>query len=87
MTNTVRDDNHIPVRMGVLCTDGITTIPIAIDESTGSMRVNTVDVISAPWPSISPRDENYVDCMMFKGTDGLTYPWAVDADGMVLIDM
>ena len=84
----VRDQNHTPSRLGVLYTDGVTVIPIACDETNfNSMMVNTVDTISVTWPSISPRDENFVDVMMFVGTDGLTYPWAVDEDGAVLIDM
>lgn len=81
------DQNHVRGRLGVLFSDGVTTIPIRIDEATGAMGANTTDTVSVTWPSISPRDENYRDCMMFKGTDGLTYPWAVDADGNVLIDM
>jgi hypothetical protein len=86
--DAVRDQNHIPSRLGVLCTDGVTVIPIACNENNfNSMEVNTVDTITVTWPSISPRDENFVDVMMFVGTDGLTYPWAVDADGAVLIDM
>ncbi len=88
MTNAVRDQNTIPSRLGVLRTDGVTLIPIACDETNfNSMKVNTVDTITVTWPSISPKDENYVGCMMFVGSDGLTYPWAVDADGKVLIDM
>lgn len=82
----VADQNRVRSRLGVLFSDGVTTVPIRIDEATGAMGVNTSDTISVPWPSISPRDENYRFCMMFVGTDGLTYPWAVDADGNVLID-
>ena len=82
------DQNHIAGRLGVLFSDGVTTIPIACDETNfNSMKVNTVDTITVTWPSIDPEDENFKDCMMFVGTDGLTYPWAVDADGKVLIDM
>lgn len=86
MTNAIKDQNHIPTRLGVLFSDGVTTVPIRIDENDGTMGVNETDTVSVAWPSISPRDENYRHCMMFKGSDGLTYPWAVDASGNVLID-
>lgn len=86
MANAPKDQNNVRSRLGVLFSDGVTTVPIRINDATGAMGVNTSDIITVPWPSISPRDENYRYCMMFVGADGLTYPWAVDADGNVLID-
>lgn len=86
MTNALKDQNNVRSRLGILFSDGVTTIPIRIDEATGAMGVNSTDTITVPWPAISPRDENYQFCMTFMGSDGLTYPWAVDADGNVLID-
>lgn len=85
--NAPADQNHVRGRLGVLYTDGVTTIPIAIDEVTGGMKVNEVDTVQVTLQPISPHDENFKDCMMFVGSDGLTYPWVVDADGAVLIDM
>lgn len=87
MTNAPSDQNHVPARLGVLFSDGVTLVPIACDEANfNGMKVNQVDTVSITWPSVSPHDENFRDCMLFVGTDGLTYPWAVDADGAVLID-
>lgn len=87
MTDAVPDQNRVYSRLGVLFSDGVTLIPIACNEALdNAMYVNTTDTVSVTWPSISPKDENYKDCMMFVGSDGLTYPWAVDAEGKVLID-
>jgi hypothetical protein len=82
----VIDQNSIKSRLAVLNTDGVTTVPIAIDESNGSMRVNTIDVVEVTLQPLSPRDENYHACMLFMGEDGLTYPWVADSEGRVLIE-
>lgn len=84
--NAPKDGNFIRGRLGVLNTDGVTTIPIAINESSGGMKINTIDTVQVTLQPISPRDENYNKCMLFVGSDGLTYPWVVDADGAVLVD-
>lgn len=84
-----RDQNHIPGKLAVLNTDtvqGTNKVSIAINESNGGMEVNTTDTISFTMVPLDSQDENYVDCMMFVGSDGLTYPWVVDAGGAVLID-
>ena len=88
MANAPHDDNFIRGRMGVLNTDGVTTIPIALDETTGAMKVNMVDTLGVgiTLQPLSPKDENYYKCMMFVGTDGLTYPFVCDSEGKVLID-
>ena len=86
MSNAPQDQNFIKGKLGVLFTDGVTTIPIACDKATGSMKVNTTDTLAVTLNPISPQDENFNNCMMFVGTDGLSYPWVVDADGCVLID-
>ena len=83
--NAPQDQNFIPAKLAVLNTDGVTLVPIAINETNGGMKVNTTDTISFTMTPISPRDENYRKCMLWVGTDGLTYPWVVNADGEVLI--
>lgn len=83
--NAPQDENFIKGKLGVLNTDGVTTIPIACNELTGGIKVNEVDTISFTMTPISPEDENYNKCMLFVGSDGLTYPWVVNADGEVLI--
>lgn len=87
--NAVRDQNHIPSRLAVLNTDttqGTNKVRIAINESNGGMKINTDDTISFTMVPIDDQDENYVDCMMFVGSDGLTYPWVANTDGEVLIE-
>lgn len=87
--NAIRDKNRIPSKLAVLNTDtvqGTNKVRIAINESNGGMMINTTDTVSFTMVPIDAQDENYVDCMMFVGSDGLTYPWVCNADGEVLID-
>jgi len=84
--NAPQDQNRVYARLGVLNTDGVTLVPIAIDESTGAMQTSSTATISFTMTAISPRDDNRVTCMMFKGTDGLTYPWVVTSEGKILIE-
>jgi len=87
--NAIRDQNHIPGRLAVLNTDtvqGTNKVRITLDESTGAMMVNESDTISFTMTPIDAQDDNYVDCMMFVGSDGLTYPWVANSSGEVLID-
>lgn len=87
--NAIRDQNFVPSRLAVLNTDtvqGTNKVRISLSETTGSMMVNQVDTISFTMVPIDAQDENYRDCMMFVGSDGLTYPWVADSTGAVLID-
>jgi hypothetical protein len=86
MSNAPHDANFIKGKLGVLNTDGVTTVPIAIDEITGAMMTDDTSTISFTMTPISPQDENYQNCLLFVGTDGLTYPWVVNSSGEVLID-
>lgn len=87
MSEAVQDQNFIKSRLAVLNTDGVTTVPIAIDENTGHFQVNVTDTISFTMTPLSPRDANYHTCMLFVGSDGLTYPWVANASGEVLVDL
>lgn len=80
------DQNFVRAKMGVLNTDGTTLVTIKINESNGGMKVNTTDTISFTMTPIAPEDENYNKVLLWVGTDGLTYPWVVNASGEVLID-
>jgi len=86
MSNASADQNFVRGKLGVLNTDGITTIPIAIDEATGGMKIDATSTISFTMTPIAPGDENYNKVLLWEGTDGLTYPWVVNSDGAVLID-
>lgn len=86
--NALRDQNRVTTALAVLNTDtvqGTNLVRIRCDAD-GAMMTTTTDTISFTMVPIDPEDENYVDCMQFEGTDGLTYPWVATADGAVLID-
>lgn len=85
MPNAPHDQNFVKSRLGVWCVDGVTTIPIKINPVTQTMLIDTTSVISYIPKAIAPDDENYSRCMLFVGSDGLTYPWNVNASGAVLI--
>jgi len=87
--NAIRDQNFVASRLAVLNTDtvqGTNLVRITLDENTGAMSVNETDTISFTMQPIDSEDENFKDCMMFVGSDGLTYPWVANADGQVLIE-
>ena len=86
MTNAARDKNHVTSQLGILFSDGVTLVPIAVDGS-GNMLVNTTDTIGFTPPEISPEDENYVNVLMgVDSTDPTKLcPVYVDATGAVLI--
>ena len=86
MSNALKDQNFVSSALGVLNTNGTTLVRIKINESNGGMKVNTTDTISFTMTPIAPRDDNRVACLMWTGSDGLTYPWVVNSSGEVLID-
>jgi hypothetical protein len=90
MTDASRDGNFATGKLAVLNTDtvqGQNLVPIQINGSNNGIKVNVVDTISFTMVPVDPRDENYVGCWLFTGSDGLTYPAVANADGELLIDM
>jgi len=87
MPSTPRDSNNVPAKMGVLCTDGVTLIPIAVD-ALGNMKVDQISTISFTPATIAPRDENFVPAWLgVSSVDNETpVPIYVNAEGAVLID-
>lgn len=86
--NTQRDQNHVTSKLGVLCTDGMTLIPIAINPINGGVKVDTISVISFTPGSIDFRDENYRACWIAQNSvSGLPIPIFVNANGAVLMDI
>jgi len=86
---TPRDENFIPAKLACLNTDtiqGTNLVSICLSLSNNGICVNETDTISFTMKPIDPKDENYVDCWIFQGTDGLTYPAVANADGELLID-
>lgn len=88
MTEAIRDQNHIPVKLGILCTDGVTTVPIKIDATTGACMVDITSVISYTLdPSVNYQDDNFVNVVMVEDENGVARPVNVNADGEILIDL
>lgn len=80
------DQNFVKAKMGVLCTDGVTPIPIAINPLTGGMMVDSVSVITYNPTNIAPRDNNHQPVWLGKSSvDGRALPINVNASGAVLI--
>ena len=86
MTNAIRDNNHVPVLLGVLFSDGVTVVPIAVNGS-GQILTNTTDSISFTPNQIALRDENFKNVLMAVDSTDPTKlcPVYVDADGAVLV--
>ena len=80
-----RDNNHVPALMGVLCTDGVSPIPIAVDAG-GNVEVDEVSIVLLAAIN-AQRDENHVPTLMgVSADDGVTpLPVYVNAAGKVLI--
>lgn len=90
MANAIADGNFVRSKLAVLNTDtvqGQHLVTIKANESDGSMKVNTTDTISFTMVPIDPRDENYNACLMWVGSDGLTYPCVANASGELLIEI
>lgn len=86
----LRDGNNVTSKLACLNTDtiqGQNLVRICINSLNNSVCVNTVDTISFTMQPVDPRDNNYVGCWLFQGSDGLTYPAVANADGELLIDM
>lgn len=85
---TPRDQNRRTAKLAVLNTDtvqGTNLITIKIDETSGGIKKNTTDTISFTMVPVTPKDENYVECWLFQGTDGLLYPAVANASGELLV--
>jgi len=84
----IRDQNFRPAKLAVLNTDtvqGTNLVRLKINESNGGLKYNTTATISFTMQPVTPQDENYVDCWLFKGSDGLLYPAVATSDGELLV--
>lgn len=84
MANAPADQNFVRSKLAVLNTDGVTLVPIKINDN-NEMLVTYSDTISFTMTPIAPEDENYNKVLLWEGTDGLTYPWVANSDGAVLV--
>lgn len=82
---TPRDENGSPVKMGILCTDGVTLVPIAIDQY-GRVKTDAISTISFTPGDRALRDENAIPTLLAQRSDnGTPIPIYVNADGAILI--
>lgn len=89
MANAARDDNFVPCKLACLNTDsvqGTNLVRIRIDGTSGGIKQDTTATISFTMQPVDPRDQNYVGCWLFEGTNGLTYPAVATSDGALLVD-
>ncbi len=88
MTQAKRDNNQIPVILGVLNTDGETPTPPQANPTTHALNYDDHATGSDFGDDLASRDENGITTMMaVSETDGLT-PVAlyVNSSGQLLID-
>lgn len=88
MTDAPRDGNNVPALLACLNTDdvqGQTLVPLEVTTA-GFIRINHGAVVNFTMIPVDPKDENYVNCWLFKGTDGEVYPAVADITGALLID-
>jgi len=87
--NALRDQNFVTGKLAVLNTDsvqGTNLVRIQCDQTNfNAIRVNESATISFTMSPIDPRDQNYVGCATFMGSDGHVYPWVATSSGEVLI--
>lgn len=85
MTNAIRDNNHVPVLLGVLFSDGVTLVPIKLNGSV--LMTNSSDSIAFTPDQVAIRDENFRHVLMGVDSADPTKlcPVYVDASGAVLI--
>lgn len=92
MSNAPHDQNSVFAKMGILFSDGETAIPIAINPSTGGVKVNTTDTVTAPIlvavANRMRRDGDYRPTWagVSSSSSSTVLPVFVDTDGAVLID-
>lgn len=89
MIQALKDAQSVSTLLAVLNTDtvqGTNLVRIKLNPLNGAIKVNSVATIAFTPKAIDPKDQNYVNCWLFQGTDGLTYPAAATSAGELLID-
>lgn len=80
------DQNTVKAKLGVLCTDGVTLVPIAINNLNGGFEIDATSTTTFGSDSIDFRDQNYQPCWMAsRVSDGTPIPVFVNAQGAILI--
>lgn len=69
MSQAQRDQNHIPIAMGVSSADGVTPLPFLVDPVTGRLLitiypVTTEALVTGEYTNKAKRDANHVPMIM-----------------------
>ena len=86
--NASRDNNFVTSKLACLNTDtkqGTNLVKIKINSSNGGIEVDETSTISFTMLPVAPKDDNYVNCWLFQGTDGKTYPAVATSSGALLV--
>ena len=90
MADANRDQNHVPVALGVSSVDDITPLPLCVDPSTNYLLVEiATGAVTATSATQNKRDGNHVPTVYgVSSVDGTTLvPIRTDDDGNLLLDI
>lgn len=86
MSQAPHDQNWVSAKIGVLCTDGITLVPLAINPATGGISVDLISSIGFTPGSIDFNAAHYENVWRgVSSVDGTSIPLFVNASGALLI--
>lgn len=88
MSNALRDQNHVTVKLGISSTDSMTPVMFAVDPSTNYLLVDvSSDVLTPTSATTDKRDQNFVPtCYGVSSVDGTTLiPIRTDINGKLLV--
>ena len=88
MAQALRDQNHVPVGIGVSNTDSVTPVMLRVDPVTGYLIVdNTSQSLAVTSAETDKRDQNHVPTVYgVSSVDGVTpVPIRTDEDGKLLV--
>jgi len=86
--NASRDNNFATSKLACLNTDtkqGMNLVKIKINSINGGIEIDQISTISFTMLPVAPKDADYVNCWLFQGTDGKTYPAVATSSGALLI--
>lgn len=88
MENAATDENGVSTLLGVLESDGATTIRINADPTSHALGVDDNTTGSDLGPANAPRDQNFVPALLAVSSEDGETPVVVyaTADGLLLID-
>ena len=88
MTDAIKDQNRIPVMMGVSYVDGVTLVPITVHSTNGGLSVDKINTFAGTIDVNAIRDNNHNPVLMgVNSVDGTLIPVYVNpTNGAILTD-